>query len=393
MKKMFTVVLILGFFPMLFAQQLPDLPIPIGAGNAEVWNGSIYHFGGSDDWSGSIVYPRVYRFDGTSWAYYDSIPDDNVWDVETVLVGNNVYLLGGWRFGPSLNRRYDLVSHSWAYLATSPNLTQTWGITSEQLDGIIYLFNSSGEVFAYNIASDTWTTKTSNTAVGSWDMSSILHQNEIYIIGWDDSAFYKYTPSTDQWTRLANSPYQVGACAFGVMNNLIYCVGGNSGGTTGAAYKSIIVYDIVTNTWSLDNHEISSKRHWMATAEYNGGLYVVGGLDEFAQAVDTVEEIVPQGTSGIHNFPADPKGYFLGQNYPNPYTQNTTISFSIPEQSHITISLYDILGNKVATLVDSEKSAGDYRIQVNAGQLHEGVYYYTLLSGSVVLTKKMLLQE
>jgi len=65
------------FLNSSFSQQLPNLPIPIGAGTCEVWNNSIYHFGGSNNWSGSICYPRVYKFDGTSWAYYDSIPDNN----------------------------------------------------------------------------------------------------------------------------------------------------------------------------------------------------------------------------------------------------------------------------------------------------------------------------
>ena len=83
----------------------------------------------------------------------------------------------------------------------------------------------------------------------------------------------------DQWTQLRDSPYQVGACAMGIINNLIYFVGGNSGGATGAEYKTILVYDITTDNWSVDLHEISSKRHWMATAEFKGGLYVVGGIE------------------------------------------------------------------------------------------------------------------
>ena len=86
----------------------------------------------------------------------------------------------------------------------------------------------------------------------------------------------------------------------GIINNLIYFVGGNSGGSHRAEYKTILVYDITINGWSIDLREISSKRHWMATAEYKGGLYVVGGIDSIANAVDIVEEIVPQGTAGIN---------------------------------------------------------------------------------------------
>ena len=59
MIKILILNLTLGFFYISFAQQLPNLPIPLGAGNAEVWNSEIYHFGGSNNWAGSIVYPRI----------------------------------------------------------------------------------------------------------------------------------------------------------------------------------------------------------------------------------------------------------------------------------------------------------------------------------------------
>ena len=389
------------FLNSSFSQQLPNLPIPIGAGTCEVWNNSIYHFGGSNNWSGSICYPRVYKFDGTSWAYYDSIPDNNMWGVTSVLVGDYVYLLGAWPSGPELNRRYNLNTSEWVYLASSPNTYHTWGITAEVFNGVIYLFNPDGECFAYDIATDVWSNRTFNTASGTRDLSSILYQNEIYIIGWDNFAFYKYTPASDQWTQLSDSPYQVGACAMGIINNLIYFVGGNSGGATGAEYKTILVYDITTDNWSVDLHEISSKRHWMATAEFKGGLYVVGGIDSVAQAVNIVEEIVPQGTAGVNDESETPKEFSLAQNYPNPFNPSTTISWQSPVGSNQIIKVYDVLGNEIATLVDEYKQAGNHSVEFNAATLQSGVYFYQLLvsalqskdgkAGSFVETKKMLL--
>jgi hypothetical protein len=389
MKRTLATLIVLGFFTLSFAQQLPNLPIPLGAGNAEVWNGSIYHFGGSNNWSGSIVYPRVYRFNGTGWAYHDTIPDNNLWDVETLLVGDYVYLLGGWPNGPSLNRRYNLNTGNWVYLSQSPNLYQDWGLTSEELNSIIYLFNSYGSVFAYNIAADSWTTKTANAATGTWDLSSILFQGEIYILGWNNSDFYKYSPSTDTWMQLADSPYQVGACAFGIINNLIYAIGGNEGGATTADYKSIIVYDINTDTWVIDPMEISSKRHWMATAEYLGGLYVVGGIDELSLAVDIVEEIVPQGTAGIGERLIQKNGYSLEQNSPNPFSSTTRISYSLPVDSHATLMIFDVLGNRITTLVDEVKAAGKHETDFNLKDLHSGIYFYRLQSGNFSETKKL----
>jgi hypothetical protein len=102
-------LLLAGMTAVCSAQTISALPIPIGAGTAEVWNDSLYFFGGANTWSGrDQLYKRVYKFDGMAWSHHDSIPDNNVWDVESVLVGNEVYLLGGWRFGASMLRKYDL---------------------------------------------------------------------------------------------------------------------------------------------------------------------------------------------------------------------------------------------------------------------------------------------
>jgi hypothetical protein len=316
-----------------------------------------------------------------------------MWGVTSVLVGDYVYLLGAWPSGPELNRRYNLNTGEWVYLAESPNTYHTWGITAEVLNGIIYLFNPDGECFAYDIATNTWSNRTFNSATGTRDLSSILYQNEIYVIGWDDSTFYKYTPSTDQWTKLSNSLYQVGACAMGIINNLIYFVGGNSGGSQGAEYKSILVYDITTDGWSIDLHEISSKRHWMATAEYKGGLYVVGGIDSIANAVDIVEEIVPQGTADIQQESKIPENYFLKQNYPNPFNPSTTIRYSIPQISLVQIKVFDVLGNELETLVNEEKTAGAYEITWTAENLTSGVYFYQLKAGNFISTKKLILMK
>jgi hypothetical protein len=224
-------------------------------------------------------------------------------------------------------------------------------------------------------------------------MSSILFHGNIYIIGWNNQAFYKYSPSTDQWTQLTDSPYQVGACAFGIINDLIYGVGGNNGGGSIASYKSIIVYDITNNSWLIDAQELKSKRHWMATAEYEGGLYVVGGIDSTAQSVNIVEEIVAQGTEGINEETASSKGYSLGQNYPDPCITTTRISYSLPASTYTTLKVYDIMGIEIATLVNEMKSSGNYAVDFDLNKLKAGTYFYRLQAGKFIQTKKLLIYK
>ncbi len=374
-----------------FAQELPDLPVPMGAGTAEVYNDQIYFFGGSNNWSGTVLYPYVYRFDGFSWTLIDTIPDNNVWDLESVRVGTDVYLLNGWPSSSGAIRKYNLLTGSFTYLTSGP-ISQTWGVTSEYSGGNIYIFSSDGKTHEYYIANDSWTEKTPNIKTGTWDLSSIKYQDEFYIIGYDDSTFFRYNPANDTWTQLAGSPYQVGACAFGIINNLIYCIGGNLSGSTGATYRSILVYDVTQNSWSLDSLKLSSKRHWMATAEYLGGLYTVGGIDSVSQAVATVEEIVPQGVSAVDGDESViPREFSLEQNYPNPFNPRTGIVYTLPDAATVSLEVFNSLGQKVRVLAEGFQSAGRHRVSFDGASLSSGVYLYRLRAGDRIAERKMLL--
>ena len=92
--------------------------------------------------------------------------------------------------------------------------------------------------------------------------------------------------------------------------------------------------------------------------------------------------------------PADnnsPNGFALSQNYPNPFNPSTTINYSIPASSFVTLKVYDVLGNEVAKLVNDQKLAGSYQIMFNAVNLPSGIYFYRLQAGSFIETKKMIL--
>jgi chitinase len=96
--------------------------------------------------------------------------------------------------------------------------------------------------------------------------------------------------------------------------------------------------------------------------------------------------------------PGVPLGYALEQNYPNPFNPATTIRFSLPVSSHVSLVVYDVLGNEVATLVNEERLAGKYNEVFDAastrgkqGSLASGVYFYRLLAGVFSETRRLLL--
>ncbi len=110
-----------------------------------------------------------------------------------------------------------------------------------------------------------------------------------------------------------------------------------------------------------------------------------GPMRELLPAVVTSVKGNEQGS----NFP----DFQLYQNYPNPFNPETKIEFSIPEKSHVTLKVYDILGKEIATLVNEEKQKGIYSINFNSDKLNlsSGIYFYRLESGNYISIKKLLL--
>ena len=86
-----------------------------------------------------------------------------------------------------------------------------------------------------------------------------------------------------------------------------------------------------------------------------------------------------------------PKSFSLEQNYPNPFNPTTTINFNLGKASQFDLSVYDLLGRKVATLINGKRSAGHYSITWNAGTLSSGIYLYTLKAGQNKISRRMLL--
>lgn len=81
----------------------------------------------------------------------------------------------------------------------------------------------------------------------------------------------------------------------------------------------------------------------------------------------------------------------LDQNYPNPFNPTTIIKYQIPEYSFVTLIVYDVLGNEIATLLNEEKPDGSYEVEFGGSDLPSGIYFYRIKAGTFVETKKMVI--
>jgi uncharacterized delta-60 repeat protein len=158
----------------------------------------------------------------------------------------------------------------------------------------------------------------------------------------------------------------------------------------------------------LDIQGINEDNLKLVRLTNDGWIYVGGAvnIDENyveATGVTAVGIFAFADPDSITSVDSDGEGvvnkFSLEQNYPNPFNPTTKIRYSIPnviasetKQSQlVTLKVYDVLGNEVATLVNEEKPAGTYEVEFTAPELSSGIYFYKLQTGSFVETKKMVL--
>jgi hypothetical protein len=101
----------------------------------------------------------------------------------------------------------------------------------------------------------------------------------------------------------------------------------------------------------------------------------------------TIQVIAPTGVEDLYSI----LSYKLEQNYPNPFNPTTTIKFDIAEQSDVSLKIYDILGEEVATLKNEILTSGRYTVEWDASKYASGVYFYKIKAGNFTEAKKMLL--
>ena len=214
------------------------------------------------------------------------------------------------------------------------------------------------------------------------------------------------TVATDPAFLTNTNVYTVVSSPVGIIGDFYFGTGATAGTPHSAIvydswfWEKIVVNGDTVSIWAFADGEAPADTvTWTYTTDnvaVGAGLptfIIVGVTDDDSSAVH-VDEVwyneTPTGMSISDDAPIA-SSYELGQNYPNPFNPTTHIRFNIPETAGAKLTVFNIMGEAVANLVDGVVSAGGHTVSWNAANMPTGVYFYRLESGNFSQTRKLLL--
>jgi len=221
----------------------------------------------------------------------------------------------------------------------------------------------NGSVYLSTDYGTNWIEK-SNGLDGGVAISTIASYGTNMLLGSGQGVSIS-TDYGDNWTQINNGLIDAGYIrCFAVYNNTIFA--GIQG--DGFFYSTNSGAD-----WIQDNNGISGLNSMdMHCLAIMGSNIIIGGYYQIWKRP------LSQVTSAANDIISTPHEYSLNQNYPNPFNPNTKISYSLKENGHVKIMVYDVLGSLVRVLVDETKEPGNYETDFNAKGLASGVYLYKI---------------
>jgi len=236
-------------------------------------------------------------------------------------------------------------AHSYAYVYRSTDNGNTW---TSLLNTLVWCFaiNSSGYIFAGTgngvlLSTDNGDDWMQTDLTDTWVFALAVNDSGDIFAGTDSSGVLRSSDNGDSWIQTDLSGIRVNTLA--VNNSGDIFAGTDSGG-------------IFRSSNNGDN--------WIQTG-------LINSIEEINQKI--------------------PDSYILNQNYPNPFNHKTVINYELPIISHVDLVIYNLLGQKVATVVSERQPAGYHRVEWEAGDVSSGVYYYMITAGEFQAVKKMLL--
>ena len=238
---------------------------------------------------------------------------------------------------------------------------------------LLLAVKGSGGIYRSTDDGANWTLTNMNQSPEVYSLTVAVN-NYIFAATADENhdGIYRSTDDGATWTKIKsdNNEYYMEGVA--TSDGKVYV------GAMGIGIFSTADYGA---TWDLHNQGFQNLVGFALAIGIDGTLYAT-----------TVEDVYKStGTTDAENESFSLNDFHLEQNYPNPFNPSTTINYNLPVQQQVSLKVYDVLGNEVASLVNGEQNAGSHSINFNAAQISSGVYLYKLDAAEFSETKSMIL--
>ena len=209
-----------------------------------------------------------------------------------------------------------------------------------------------------------------NQDLSSWDVSGVLYLDEMFaaassfnqdISSWDVSSA---TNMRAMFDMAESFNHDIGSWDVSGVTNMV------------AMFRDAGSFNQDLTLWCVQNIPLEADRFAVYSGLVPENFPVWGTCPE-------PNSINPGDTL--------PSAFALDQNYPNPFNPTTTIRYDLPESAEVRLEVYNVMGQRVAVLVNAGQTAGSHSVSFDASNLASGVYHYRLQSGNEVLTRKMTL--
>ena len=392
--------------------RIADMPTERAGANLTTVNGKIYVIGGK---SNNVFMSTVEMYDPAAccWTTKSSMSTARS-TMGVCEVNGKIYAIGG---SPNLRNveEYDPATDTWA--SKKPMPTGRSNVSCCVLNGIIYViggldnptFETYSIVEAYDPSTNTWVTKAPMSDARCAFTSSVVN-GKIYVLGgfvqpdnpwtYTITSVEEYNPATNSWTYKTDMPTSRGGTIGVAIDEKIYVTGGQRYdwdlGNIHDYMRQIEVYDPATDTWTtLSKMPVNTMQG--GACALDGKIYVaVGWKSNGGQYYKTMYVYdTPEKSTGVESVHVTtPNTFSLSQNYPNPFNPTTVISYSLDRQGLVNLIIYDILGRKVDTLVDTNQGPGTYSVRWDADGLASGVYFYQMdIDGKIQKARRMMLMK
>lgn len=266
---------------------------------------------------------------------------------------------------------------SWINLLTNNDTLNFFGCKIIDNDNYIVTGSSSSIYRTTNSGAD-WIPSTMGVVNPLW-VPAFINDNTGWITGCC-GMFIKTTDAGVNWSPEIYLTLGYTLYTMKFINNTTGYVCGDNG----------ILYRTTNegNSWDSTATGTNEILYSMFMVNQNTG-WAVGN---YGTILKTTNGGGPGYTIGIQPISNEiPKHFSLSQNYPNPFNPATKIKFEIPKLSNTKVTVFDILGKEVMTLVNEEITPGIYEIDFDGSKLASGIYYYNLITNNFSITKKMVL--